>query len=209
MPLIEFRRPALLVLVLSVICVQARAADINVGPARTYKTLAAGVSALDERGAGLFTNSAARAIAATKDGLSLDRRGRPVATNREVSISLAELENDVRSGGSGGKVRVPRPGGKPPYTILVAPFFLEDAIDPSRSRPRGVMFIIHDPLRADLPTGLMIGQLFGLPPATANLAAAIAGGEDLQDYANRTGISINTARYHLTTAFDRLGVHRP
>jgi DNA-binding CsgD family transcriptional regulator len=35
----------------------------------------------------------------------------------------------------------------------------------------------------------------------------VAGGEDLQDYANRTGISINTARYHLKTAFDRLGVH--
>jgi len=169
--------------------------------------LAAGVSALDERGVGLFTNSAARRIAAAKDGLSLDRRGRPVAMNRDVNISLAELENDVRSGGSGGKVRVPRPAGKPPYTILVAPFIPSDAADPSRPRPRGVIFVIHDPLRADLPTGPMIGQLFGLPRATANLAAAIAGGEDMQDYASRHGISINTARYHLKTAFDRIGVH--
>jgi DNA-binding CsgD family transcriptional regulator len=70
-----------------------------------------------------------------------------------------------------------------------------------------VIFVIHDPLRADLPMGSTIGQLFGLPRATANLAAAIAGGEDMQDYADRLGISINTARYHLKTAFDRIGVH--
>ncbi|MHB1207757.1 MAG: hypothetical protein ACYCZX_19495, partial [Rhodospirillaceae bacterium] len=75
MPLIEFRRPALLVLVLSVICVQARAADINVGPARTYKTLAAGVSAakagdrilLD---AGTYTdNTATTSVPLTIEGL--------------------------------------------------------------------------------------------------------------------------------------------
>lgn len=94
--------------------------------------LAAGVSALDERGIGLFTNSAATTIAAAKDGLSLDRRGRPVATNRDANIRLAELENDVRSGGAGGKVRVPRTGGKPPYTVLVAPFFLEGGRDTSK-----------------------------------------------------------------------------
>jgi DNA-binding CsgD family transcriptional regulator len=29
----------------------------------------------------------------------------------------------------------------------------------------------------------------------------------MQDYAERLGISINTARYHLKTAFDRIGVH--
>ncbi|MGE3308265.1 MAG: helix-turn-helix transcriptional regulator, partial [Rhizobiaceae bacterium] len=76
----------------------------------------------------------------------------------------------------------------------------------SRSRPRGVIFAIHDPLGAELATGAAIALLFGLPQATANLTAAVTTGEDLQDYAERLGISVNTARYHLKTAFERIGV---
>lgn len=168
--------------------------------------LAAGVSVVGPTGASLFVNSGARAIAAARDGLSLDRRGRPVGMTRDVNLRLAELENDVRNGGSGGTVRVRRVGGKAPYIVLVAPFSQDDQMNDSRPRPRSVIFAIHDPLRAELATGAAIALLFGLPQATANLTAAVTTGEDLQDYADRLGISINTARYHLKTAFERIGV---
>ncbi|UVK36693.1 hypothetical protein LHFGNBLO_003648 [Mesorhizobium sp. AR10] len=170
--------------------------------------LAAGVVALDEHGRSLFINAAARKMAVVNDGLSIDRGGRLFALNRAASNRLAELENDVRSGGAGGIARAPRAAGRPAYTIMVAPFFIDHGVDKGKSRPRGVMFVIHDPLlklRSDAQT---IGALFGLPKGTAHLVAAIAANEDLQAYAERVGISMNTVRYHLKAAYSRTGVRR-
>ncbi|MCZ8544885.1 hypothetical protein OOJ09_11890 [Mesorhizobium qingshengii] len=170
--------------------------------------LAAGVVALDEYGRGLFVNAAARRIADAGDGLSIGRGGRLFALNRAANNKLAELENDVRSGGAGGVARTARAAGRPPYGVMVAPFFLDHGVDTTRSRPRGVMFIIHDPLlkvRSDAQT---ISALFGLPRGTAQLVVAIAANEDLQTYADRAGISMNTVRYHLKAAYSRTGVRR-
>ncbi|MEO5758653.1 MAG: hypothetical protein ABIQ51_17530 [Mesorhizobium sp.] len=170
--------------------------------------LAAGVVALNEYGRSLFVNAAARKMARAGDGLSIGRGGRLFAANRAANNRLAELENDVRAGGAGGVARAPRAAGKPPYGIMVAPFFLDDGVDGSRSRPRGVMFIIHDPLLKAQSDARTIGALFGLPKGAAQLVAAIAANEDLQAYADRTGISMNTVRYHLKTAYSRTGVRR-
>jgi DNA-binding CsgD family transcriptional regulator len=50
--------------------------------------------------------------------------------------------------------------------------------------------------------------MFGLPIGSATIVAALAAGEDLKDYAERSGISTNTVRFHLKTAYARTGVHR-
>jgi hypothetical protein len=170
--------------------------------------LAAGVVALDEYGRGLFVNVAARKIASANDGLSIGRGGRLFTLSRAANNRLAELENDVRSGGPGGVVRAARATGKPPYGVMVAPFFLDHGVDATKSRPRGVMFIVHDPLLEAQSDAQTIGVLFGLPKGTAHLVAAIAANEDLQAYADRTGISMNTVRYHLKAAYSRTGVRR-
>ncbi|QPC92690.1 hypothetical protein [Mesorhizobium sp. INR15] len=170
--------------------------------------LAAGVVALNEYGRSLFVNAAARRMASAADGLSIGRGGRLFAANRAANNRLAELENDVRAGGAGGVARAPRAAGKPSYGIMVAPFFLDDGVDGSRSRPRGVMFIIHDPLLKAQSDAQTIGALFCLPKGAAQLVAAIAANEELQAYADRTGISMNTVRYHLKTAYSRTGVRR-
>ena len=170
--------------------------------------LAAGIVTLDEQGRSLFVNAAARRMAGANDGLSIDRGGRPFALNRAANNRLSELENDVRSGGAGGIARIPRAAGRPPYGIMVAPFFIDQATDEGKSRPRGVIFVIHDPLVQPQPVAQTIGGLFGLPQGTAKLVAAIAAGEDLKAYAERAGISMNTVRYHLRTAYARTGVRR-
>ena len=170
--------------------------------------LAAGVVTLDEQGRSLFANSAARAMAAADDGLSIDRGGRPFALDRAANTRLSGFESNIRAGGAGGIARVPRSAGKPPCAIVVAPYFIDQQRDEGKSRPRGVIFVIHDPLVQPQPVAQTIGALFGLPPATANLVAAIAAHEDLTAYAERVGISMNTVRYHLKTAFARTGVGR-
>ena len=51
-----------------------------------------------------------------------------------------------------------------------------------------------------------IARLFGLPIGPAGVVAALAGGDDLKSYAKKRGLSYNTVRYHLKTAFARTGV---
>ena len=47
-----------------------------------------------------------------------------------------------------------------------------------------------------------------IPLGSATLLAALAAGEELNDYAERAGISMNTVRFHLKTAYARTGARR-
>lgn len=49
---------------------------------------------------------------------------------------------------------------------------------------------------------------FGLTPAEANLASALAGGEDLRSAAKRKSVSYETARVQLKSIFDKTGARR-
>jgi hypothetical protein len=170
--------------------------------------LAAGVVALGEDGKGLFANAAAQAMSLADDGLAIDRQGRPFAADRTANKRLAELEADVRAGGAGGVVHVRRPSGRSAYVLIVAPLFLDAEVAGGKRRPRGTLFVIHDPLAQPPSMPKLIAAMFNLPRGTANLVAAIANGEELTAYAERAGISMNTVRFHLKTAYARTGARR-
>lgn len=170
--------------------------------------LAGGIVTLDEQGRSLFANDAARRMAATNDGLGIDRAGRLFASSRTASTRLAAFEADVRAGGAGGLLRCPRPSGKAAYGVLVAPLSLDQGADGTKSRPRGTVYVIHDPATQQHASFETVATLFGLPKGAAQLVAAIAESEDLQAYADRRGISMNTVRYHLKTVYARTGVGR-
>jgi PAS domain-containing protein len=165
--------------------------------------VAAGMIGLDEGGRALFANEAARRMSARDDGLALDRSGRPYAADRAANQRLAELQRDVAAGGAGGLVRVPRPNGEPGYVVIVAPLFRGEGSDGGRRR--GALFVIHDPLHRGPTVPQLVAELFGLPLGSATLLAALAAGEELKDYAERAGISMNTVRFHLKTAHARTG----
>jgi hypothetical protein len=179
----------------------------NAALAEACDRLAAGMIGLDEEGRSLFANDAVRRMSARDDGLALDRSGRPYAADRAANQRLAELQRDVASGGSGGLVRVPRPHGEPAYVVIVAPLFLGEGLDRGRRR-RGTLFVIHDPLHRAPTVPQLVAELFMIPLGSATLLAALAAGEELNDYAERAGISMNTVRFHLKTAYARTGVRR-
>ena len=151
----------------------------------------------------LFVNDAMRAIAGAGDGLSLDREGRLVTSDRSVAKRLAALVSDVRRGGAGGLVRIQRPSGQSAYVVLVSPLPSGDQI---LARTRGgVLFAVHDPNRGTVSTVHRIAQVLHLPLGAAKVLEAILEGTDLKDYAERELISINTVKFHLKAAFDRTG----
>ena len=67
-----------------------------------------------------------------------------------------------------------------------------------------MLILVHDPdARAFAPETIV--TVFGLPPATARLVSALAQGDDAVAYGKRHGLSYDTVRYHLKTAFARTG----
>jgi GAF domain len=152
-------------------------------------------------GSSLFLNESAKKIAADRDGIRLDRNGRPVLTG-DAATRLTELEGELKRGGAGDVVHVARPSGKPPYLLLVAPLPAAEGIL-QRTKRRGILYAIHDPSRRTVTTVQRIASLLRLPLGAAKLVAAILDGTELKDYAEREKISINTVKFHLKTAFDR------
>jgi hypothetical protein len=154
-------------------------------------------------GPALFVNDAVRAMAAACDGLSLDREGRLVTSDRSAAKRLAALVSDVRRGGAGGLVRIQRPSGRSAYVVLVSPLPSGEQI--WTGARGGVLFAIHDPNRRAVSTVHRIAQVLHVPLGAAKVLEAVLEGTDLKDYANRESISINTVKFHLKTAFDRTG----
>src|SRR5262249_11666298 len=124
--------------------------------------LTTGVIVLDERGVALHANRAARALAARRDGLTLDQHGVPHATACEADRCLEALRRNAAAGGAGGTVRLPRDGEGRPYAALVAPLPAGTGIDGALPE-RSVLVLIHDPDAETRDAQELVARVFGLP----------------------------------------------
>jgi GAF domain-containing protein len=168
--------------------------------------LAAGVVLLDASGALVFANRAMREIARRGDGLALDRAGRPVPVGSEARGQLARLLDEAGRGAAGGIVSAPRSLGGAPYSLLVAPCPTPLAARSwDRAGAATVIVLVHDPASRTADPVRLLAEGLGLPAAAARLVAALATDADLQVHAEREGITIHTARFHLRTALARTG----
>lgn len=162
----------------------------------------AGMIGVSGDGAVLFVNRAARAMASACDGIALDRTGRLVLGDHLAARKLAALLAKVNEGG--GLVRVARPSGMPSYVVLVSRLSLGDETAIANGRP-GILLAIHDPSRNVVPVEQQIAQLLHIPLGAAKVVHALLTGIDLKDYADASGLSMNTVRFHLKKAFAGAG----
>jgi hypothetical protein len=65
--------------------------------------------------------------------------------------------------------------------------------------------LVHDPEAQPTVMSEMLEQGLRLPEGAARLVAALAADDDLKSYAEREGVTIHTARFHLRTALARTG----
>ncbi len=156
-------------------------------------------------GSALFVNRAALAVAASSDGLALDRGGRPVFADRAANLRLAKLQADVRTGGSGGIIRVERPSGRAAYLVSVSR--LPADRDTTPATERGTLFLIHDPARRRRSSERLISDALRMPTGAARVVAALLAGESLIAYSERAGLTMNTVRCHLKHAYALTDTH--
>jgi len=71
-----------------------------------------------------------------------------------------------------------------------------------------VLVVFHDAADTVRMNPELLSQLHALTPTEAKLAAALAEGESLAQFASSRGCSEQTARTHLKRIFDKTGTHR-
>ncbi|MCJ8158467.1 LuxR C-terminal-related transcriptional regulator, partial [Sphingomonas sp. LaA6.9] len=99
------------------------------------------------------------------------------------------------------------PSAEPSETIhvVVAPVKAESAVG-IFAEPMA-MLILGKVAGAVIPDD-RLRKAYGLTPAEARLLSALVAGERLSAYAERTQVSITTAKFHLSALFAKTGVRR-
>jgi DNA-binding CsgD family transcriptional regulator len=164
--------------------------------------LPSGAVLVGQDGTALFVNRTMDIIARRGNGFLLGASGLPAPTHADARRRFQRLLADVMCGGPGGALAVPSIGSDGAYNVLVARA-PGDVID-AQGR-HAALVIVHDPASRTMTPPAVLRQVLGLPEGAAQLALALSGDDDLKSFAERQGITIHTARFHLRTALARTG----
>lgn len=167
------------------------------------------VIVVDRGGTILFANSLA-ALLLRQGGSLRSVGGRLVGVERRVEVRLARLIDEATRTAvalaGGGAVAIAREDGRPPVTVLVAPF--RPALPPCFGAPAATALVfVRDPETPTMAQDIL-KDLFGLTSAQAAVAARVAAGEDLEHIAVTMRISLYTVRDHLKVIFAKTGTMR-
>lgn len=169
------------------------------------------VAGLDQDGSIAFMNQRAERILTANDGLTI-RHQYIIAANHDdneafwklIRNTIGARSKNARSPGGAATVR--RPSGARGYAVTVAP---------GAGAPGGagvpaawaLVFIVDPALQHELPAE-RIARRFGLTAAEAQLAAALAAGNSLGEYAEAAGLSMHTVRGTLKHVFAKTDTRR-
>jgi DNA-binding CsgD family transcriptional regulator len=173
-----------------------------------------GIALIDTGRRLAFANAALRRMAAERDGLALSPEGLDapdpgmrLALARAVTAALSAAAGQVGLLPMAGSLALPRPSGRAPWLVRALPVLRMEASELPGGF-RGAMLLVGDGERRARPAAALLGRLFGLTPAEAALAAALAAGQSLAEHARRRGIGVETARSHLAAIRRKTGCRR-
>lgn len=166
---------------------------------------------LDEQGRLLTTNAVGRALLDQGEGLSL-RAGRLHIEGRDINKELQQaLATIIRAQMNGETsvvraLRVPRSAGRAHLGLVIRPVPASQWSE-GQSSPSAAIFI-SDPDLQESTSRQILGELFELTPAEANLATLLARGLSLSQVSSAQNVSQHTARAQLKSIFAKTGVSR-
>ena len=172
--------------------------------------LSVGMIAVDAQATLLFANPTAERLLRAGLGLTC-RQGCLGAADPTKDGELRRLIQQAglaalgKPSEAGGVLALPRPKGRP-LSLLVCPL-RPHALTLGASVPAALL-IFSDPDAGPSTSTQALIELYGLTPAEARLMAALVDGERLDDYADRQGISVNTARTQSKQIFAKTGHSR-
>ncbi len=163
----------------------------------------------DSCGRILHMNRRAEALLRSNTGLSAGPdglRAGPSPQTARLREFIARTASTVAGNGQhpGGVMQIHRIG-RPPLKLQITP--LASSSGPAGRRPSVAIFIA-EPEQPVKPDPALIAAMLELSPAEARLTAAIAAGGTIRQFAEESGVSVNTARTLLKRVFSKTGVSR-
>jgi DNA-binding CsgD family transcriptional regulator len=166
-----------------------------------------GVLVVNTWGRVVYASSSAEAQVQQRNGIVLQNQVLSLTDPSHDSelkrlIHGASLGAVGKSMSSGGLMKVPRRDATPLILLIcpLSPGFLGlGATDPV------AMIFIGDAQTRWRPPQVVLSKLYGFSAAEGQLACALLAGDCIQDYAQQTGVSINTVRSQLKSIFAKTG----
>jgi DNA-binding CsgD family transcriptional regulator len=169
-----------------------------------------GVILLDESGQVAAANAAAEAMLRARAGLVRAERGLRAEGS---AAARAELEQAITGccvarTRSVAVVRCPRTPPASALHVVVAPVVRALPVRRPRQKQAAAVILVSDPDVAPAPDPETLRRLFGLTPALGRLAAAVAAGATVSEYASAHGVTRGTARNQLKELMARTQTRR-
>ena len=171
--------------------------------------LATAVIFLDHKGDILLMNRCAEELLGRKDGLRLEQ-GKLIANVSSESaaldamISAATQTANGKGLSAGGTILIGRENRRP-LSITVVP--LPYTLSMLERRPAAVLFVSDPDQNSELPPDLL-QRCYGLTAAEARLAVLLVEGRGLNEVAELSGVTRNTAKTQLKNVFAKTQVQR-
>jgi DNA-binding CsgD family transcriptional regulator len=157
----------------------------------------------------LFANRAGSELDARHDGLWIEPDGRPTASDSRDRQALERcIASTIASGrglslASNGALSVRRHRRPGHLQIMIYPLCRDTVLAGSAA----AMFIF-EPEASLVPDDALLRTFYGLTPAEARLACALARGETVESYCADQKLTPNTVRTHLKRALSKTGTHQ-
>ncbi|HVP85133.1 MAG TPA: helix-turn-helix transcriptional regulator [Rhizomicrobium sp.] len=146
-------------------------------------------------GSVLHANAAARAIAASNDGIVIESSGVRSGLPSDNAALKKIVARAVREGVASPALRLSRKSGREDYMAMVTPVPNSTTLF-SALRP-AVCLLITDPVARISPPETALRRLFGLTAMQASVASALVSGLSVDEVAQHLSISRHTVRVHL------------
>ncbi len=169
-----------------------------------------GVIILNSAGTIEFMNREAVRIGSGADGLAIRMNSVSAHYRAENAVLRGFISESLQPaasgpGAAGGTLSVSRPSGRRAFSVLVSRL-PQHSMLMSPDRSAAVIFVT-DPERQRGAHAEQVQHLYGLTASEGRLAAALAAGVSLADYARAGSVTLNTVRGHLKNIFGKTGTH--
>lgn len=173
-----------------------------------------GAILVDAEGRVILADAGAEDLMRTRTDITLDHDtlhlGRSTDTIRLYRL-IASCTSDNAAQPRGGVLKTPPSPGGTPLHIDVAPYcgqLRQCDLGAFVCPPPAAIILIDDPGRRQAAIVQTLQETFGLTPAESAFAIEILKGDGREAAAARLGISLSTARTHLSRIFEKTGVNR-
>jgi len=198
---------------------RARSLSVQLGTLRSQQRIISGVLDglpvglvfVDGKGRFLRANSRGERILHDSDGLTVSRGQLTASDARETralqKVVATACDPDGRLDPAASmSMRISRPSGRRDLDVMACP--IDPASELWTQGLAAAFLVVSDGSVALEGATVRLRELYGLSDAESKLAAALAGGITVKEWATERGVSVETVRWQLKQIFSKTGTSR-